>query len=207
MYGDDELIPLSGIQHFTYCERQWALIVLDRIWADNRHTVKGELFHARVDTPGYATARGVRAERGVRLCSYALGFFGVADIVERGEDGSVVPVEYKVGRPKTGDCDVMQLVAQAMCLEEMEDVRVSAGVLFYGKTRRRLEVQITDALRTKVMEASLRMHQLFESGECPVPVADGRCEQCSLLDECLPSLGSLRASEYWQTIEEEWSRE
>ena len=117
VYSEDELLALSGLQHIAYCERQWALIHVEQTWNENVDTLRGEFFHERVDTKGYSCTRGVRAERRVRLVSKKLGIYGVADIVEYGGGGdpaSIVPVEYKVGRPKLEDWDRIQLAAEAM---------------------------------------------------------------------------------------------
>ena len=132
MYADDELLPLSGLQHIAYCERQWALIHVEQIWTESADTVRGELFHRRVDTEGYSCAHGIRAERSVRLVSRRLGLYGIADIVEYDAqtDCVLMPVEYKVGKPKSEDWDRLQLAAQTMCLEEMEGTRVVTGALF-----------------------------------------------------------------------------
>ena len=139
MYGDDELLALSGLQHLAYCERQWALIHLEQIWEDSADTLRGDYFHERVDAAGYSCSDDIKAERGVRLVNRRLGIYGIADIVERstGDAGLLVrPVEYKVGRPKVEDWDCVQVTAQALCLEEMLGVSIAEGTLFYATAKR-----------------------------------------------------------------------
>lgn len=201
MYSDDRLLALSGLQHIAYCPRQWALIHLEQIWTDNLDTVRGELFHERVDLAGYSSGRGVRSERAVRLVSRRLGIYGVADVVEYGRDGSVTPVEYKVGKPKVEDWDRLQVTAQAMCLEEMEGVHVAVGALFYGETRRRECLAIDETLRGRVEQLASKMHGLFDSGKTPRAVASQKCRRCSLKDDCAPETTGLDAQVYWRDFE------
>lgn len=176
------------------------MIHVEQTWNDSADTLRGDFFHERVDLRGYSCANGVRAERRVHLVSRALGLYGVADIVEFGdgdEHAAVAPVEYKVGRPKADDWDRIQLTAQAMCLEEMHDVEIEYGFLFYGETRRRERVELDSFLRTHVRELSARMHELFSKGETPVLARGARCRRCSLLEACLPEIGLRSASAYW----------
>lgn len=203
MYRDDELLPLSGLQHIAYCERQWALIHLERIWSESRDTVRGELFHNRVDLPGYTNERDVRSERGQRLASFHLGLYGVADVVEYHGDGTIMPIEYKVGRPKVEDWDRLQLAAQALCLEEMEGARIATGALFYGETRRREPVQISDQLRGRVTRLAERMHELYALGMTPREAPGSKCRRCSLRDDCAPEALALDARSYWREFESE----
>ena len=95
MYSEDELLPLSGLQHLSFCERQWALIHVESLWEESSDTLRGRFFHERVDTSGYSCRAGLRAERSVRLASYVYGLYGVADIVEYDTDNklSMMPVE------------------------------------------------------------------------------------------------------------------
>ena len=199
MFADDDLLALSGLQHVAYCERQWALIHLEQEWKDSFDTVRGELFHKRVDIKGYTTVRGFRAERRVRLVSKALGIYGVADIVEYGSGenkGRIRPVEYKVGRPKVEDWDRIQVTAQVLCLEEMSGASIEEGILFYGETRRREVVPVTDTLRARVANLAQRMRELFEAGKTPFPLKSHKCSRCSLREDCLPELGAVDVSSY-----------
>lgn len=208
MYTDSELLALSGLQHIAYCERQWALIHIEQIWSDNGDTARGNAFHARVDITGYSVSHGVRAERSPRLVSYRLGITGVADIVEyRASDCCpVMPVEYKVGKPKVEDWDRLQVAAEALCLEEMEGAAVMQGALFYGKTRRREIIEIDKALRTRIEVLSERMHELATSGMTPQAVQSSKCRRCSLKDDCLPAATENSVSAYWYDVGgvEEW---
>lgn len=205
MYSDDELLPLSGLQHLAYCERQYALIHLEQSWEENVDTIRGEYFHERVDTVGYTSANGVRAEHRVRLVSHELGLYGMADIVEFSEnDGiaSVTPVEYKVGRPKRKGWDRLQVAAQALCLEEMYGVAIKTGFLFYGETKRREQVCVDDKLRNRVLDSSRRMHEIFENRILPKTVVESRCRRCSLVDICMPGAIQMDVHVYWEGAKE-----
>ena len=200
MFSDDDLLPLSGLQHMAFCERQWALIHVEGLWEESSDTLRGRFFHERVDTAGYSCRAGVRAERNVRLVSHRLGIYGVADIVEYHPEGDVpvMPVEYKVGKPKVEDWDRLQVCAQALCLEEMEGARIDAGALFYGETRRREDVEITRELRERVASLAQRMHELFAQGLTPMGENSGKCNRCSLQNECLPRIIGRRVDKYWK---------
>jgi len=251
MFPESELLPLSGLQHLAFCERQWALIHLEQFWAENRLTVEGRHLHERADLPAGKSRGDVRIVRGMPIQSLRLGLSGRADVVEfhrvsgapsasvphesephtpsiaahgamtgRGvSEGSAphgqaplsplkatscdlpeaiplqrtaglwrpFPIEYKRGKPKPGDCDRVQLCAQALCLEEMLGVAIPAGTLFYGRTRRREEIAFAHALRTETETLALRMHELFRAGVTPrVPYDRKRCDRCSLYPRCLP---------------------
>lgn len=208
-YDDYDLLMLSGLQHIAYCERQWALIHVERQWQENYHTAQGELFHERAHLAGYSSAGATRTLRAVKIVSHYLGLTGEADVVEFTEDpkgsfmiGSTAyllrPVEYKVGTPKVEDWDRLQVCAQAMCLEEMHQCHIDEGALFYGKTRRREVVTLDSELRERVKKYSSRMHELFEKKITPKAKKSSRCKRCSLEDVCLPSAYVGRVSTYWR---------
>jgi len=189
MYAEDELLPISALQHLLFCERQCALIHVEGEWAENRLTVEGRHLHERVHDEGAETRGDARLHRGVLLRSLHLGLYGKADLVEiTGSPGQLkaLPVEYKRGRPKTGDCDRVQLCAQAICLEEMLGVPVREGALFYGRTRRREIVPMTGFLRTETEQTAARLHQLVQTAHIPPADCKPRCKRCSLRDICLP---------------------
>lgn len=198
MYEEDDYIQLSALQHHVFCPRQCALIHLEMIWAENRHTAEGRLLHEQADSGRARTCGNVRTVASLMLKSAELGLSGRADMVEfHREDGAwrPFPVEYKLGRPKQHDADRVQLCAQAMCLEEMLGVSVPAGALFYGRTRRRLAVTFDAALREETRRAAGAVHAMLESGVTPPPPADRSiCRGCSLADECLPGMGRASAS-------------
>lgn len=195
---------LSGLQHFAYCRRQWALIHIEQQWTENIHTVEGELFHRRAHDEAQTEMRGdTLIVRGLRVQSKRLSISGICDVVEFhreksgvtlfGHDGqfSVYPVEYKKGAPKLyegGDADQLQLCAQVMCLEEMLACEIPEGSLFYGETRRRTRVVLTQELREQVEQMIEEMHRLYERGYTPKAKVDKRCSGCSLSDICLPKL-------------------
>jgi CRISPR-associated exonuclease Cas4 len=212
-YPPDEWLPLSGIQHFLFCRRQWALIYVERQWRDNVLTVEGKYLHSRADDPFFSEVReGVIIARAVPIASHQLGLSGICDVVEfvPSTDGvslpgrigrySPVPIEYKHGKEKTNKCDQAQLCAQAMCLEEMLSVSIPAAYLFYAQTRRRVAVELTIDLRNIVSRASQEMHQYFARGDTPQVKPSRACKSCSLQDICLPSLQrrSMSASKYIQ---------
>lgn len=190
MYEPDDLIQLSALQHMVFCPRQCALIHVEQTWKESGRTAEGRLMHERVHEQEAETRGDVRIERGVPLRSLRLGLIGKSDVVEfhKVEEGRWIPypVEYKRGKPKVDDCDKVQLCAQAMCLEEMLNIEVPRGAIFYGRTRRRLDVEFDEALRRKTEDAAKKTHSLIDSGITPGPVYAKRCESCSLVAECLP---------------------
>lgn len=186
-YTESDLLPLSGLQHIVFCERQCALIHLEREWVENRHTAEGRQMHERAHSDKHETRKGVRTRYGLALRSLALGVSGQADVVEFHKD-RVIPVEYKRGREKKNDCDRVQLCAQAICLEEMLDAAVPEGFLFYGKTRRRRAVTFDADLRRITREAAVRFHDLFRHGKIPPPIRIPGCATCSFLNRCMPDL-------------------
>lgn len=204
MFTEDELIPLSALQHLLFCERQCALIHIEQAWAENRFTAEGRIMHERVDGAGRESRGRVRTVNGLPLRSLRLGLSGKADAVEfhrEGEDGSgdisvwrPFPVEYKRGKPKQNDCDLVQLCAQALCLEEMLGVAVPEGAIYYGKPRRRLVVIFDEALREKTREAARRLHELIRSGHTPQARYEKKCESCSMLSICMPKVTGARRS-------------
>ena len=210
-YTPDELLPLSGIQHFIFCRRQWALIHVERQWQENALTAEGRIMHKRADDPFFTETRnGVILTRAVPIASYRLGLSGVCDVVEftqspdgvrlRGREGLYLPapVEYKRGKEKRDASDEAQLCAQAMCLEEMLAVSIPTGYLYYGQTRHRVAVELTDELRELVKNISKEMHAYFRRGYTPRVKPFKGCRSCSLADVCLPVLQekSIAASKY-----------
>ena len=190
MYSEDDLIQLSSLQHYAFCPRQCALIHVEQVWTENLLTAEGRIMHEHVHEEGDESRGDVRIERGGALRSLHLGLIGKADVIEyyRQADGAwlAFPVEYKRGKPKHDDSDKVQLCAQAICLEEMLNVHIPAGALFYGKTRRRLDVAFDEALRRETQEAAKKTHELIETGQTPKPIYSKRCESCSLMTECMP---------------------
>ncbi len=205
-YSDDDLLLLSGIQHFAFCRRQWALIHIEQQWQENVLTFSGREMHERADDPFFTESRGtVLVTRSLPLVSRTLGLYGVADVVEfqRDENGIALdsrpgrwrphPVEYKYGQPKSDDRDIVQLCAQGICLAEMFGVPVATGDLFYGRTRRRQPVEFDETLRDRVRELAAAMHDLFEKGVTPPAESSAACQSCSLVEICLPKAGSRRS--------------
>ena len=192
-YTEDDLLPLSGLQHLAFCERQCALIHIEQAWAENLYTAEGRVLHERVHEADQQSRGEIRVEYSMPLRSLRLGLIGKADVVEfhrsrepSGEKWRPFPVEYKRGRPKKANVDKVQLCAQALCLEEMLDVEVSSGALFYGKTRHRQDVVFDADLRSETEETAARFHALIEAGMTPKPVYGKPCDTCSLKDLCLP---------------------
>jgi len=192
MYNENDLVMLSALQHFLYCPRQCALIHIEQLWSENRLTAEGRILHERVHTAASESRRKIRIEYDMPIRSLALGLSGRADVVEfhRQKDNSwqPFPVEYKRGRPKKHDADRVQLCAQALCLEEMLNTAVPAGALFYGKKRRRLEVEFDVALRQITKQAAEDLHRLLDHGQTPPPRYSKGCERCSFLEQCLPTI-------------------
>lgn len=201
-YTEDNYLMLSGIQHFKFCKRQWALIHIEQQWEENVHTVVGELMHKKAHDPYLVEKRkDLLIARSLPIVSREMGVSGECDVVEfhRCEDGiklhghrgtfSVYPIEYKKGKPKLTEEDRLQLVAQALCLEEMFSTNIQEGALFYGKTRRREVLEITEDLRQEVRGMFREMHQYFERKYTPKVKYSKACNACSLKEICLPKLG------------------
>lgn len=180
------LVPISALQHLSYCPRQCALIHIEGTFDENLYTLRGQRTHERVDTPEHEFIVGVRVERALPLFSRTLGLTGRADVVEFLADGTPHPVEYKTGPRKLKEADDVQLCAQALCLEEMLGVSVPEGSVYYDRTRRRRPVAFDDALRELVSTTAGAVRALFSQSVLPAPVADSRCPNCSLIDACLP---------------------
>ncbi len=207
----EDLLPLSGIQHFLFCRRQWALIHVERQWQENTLTVEGQIMHRRADDPFFTEKRkGVIVARSVPVASPSLGLSGICDVVEftespegvhlPGHEGRFLaaPVEYKRGKKKHDRSDEAQLCAQAICLEEMLAISIPIGYLFYGQTRRRVAVDLTVELRDLVRKAAQEMQAYFQRGYTPKVKPFKGCKACSLADVCLPYLQSnvIPASAY-----------
>lgn len=202
----DPPLPLSALEHHEYCARQCALIHADGLWEENRHTVRGERGHRRVDLGRERRERGRKVLRGLELWSERLHLTGRADAVELAADGTVTPVEYKIGT-RHGQAAHVQLCAQALCLEEMLRIRVSYGAVWYSGPRQRVQVELDRALRDRTVTAIREIQRTLRNGSLPIAVNDERCRECQLLDHCLPTLtdehGTARVtvyleSEIWQ---------
>lgn len=209
-YNEEELLPLSGIQHIAFCERQWALIHIEKQWQENKRTVEGRHLHQRVDDPEFLELRGdIMTLRAVSLASHQLGLTGVADVVEfSGTDDSQkgvliegysgfwlpCPVEYKRGKPKSDKRDEVQLCAQSICLEEMLETTIDTGYLYYGQTRHREKVRFTSELRDLTKILANKMHNLFNNQITPRVSKKKNCRLCSLVDLCLPNLTAKNMS-------------
>lgn len=200
MSADSDSVPLSALQHFSYCPRQCALIHVERLWAENSRTAEGRVLHERAHDAGTESRRDLRIARALPLQSTSLRIHGVADIVEfhRQPDGMwrPYPVEYKRGRPKSHSADTIQLCAQAICLEEMLGTSVPAGALFYGETHRRLDVAFDQTLRAATQDLAAQMHAMLALGRTPSPDFGPKCRSCSLLALCQPQLDRQRASRH-----------
>lgn len=207
-YNEYSCLMLSGIQHFAFCRRQWALIHIDNIWAENSRTADGRILHENAHDAYHSESRGdVILSRAMPIFSGTLGLSGECDVVEfrrsakdgitlNGRDGvyTVYPVEYKRGAPKESPCDMLQLTAQAICLEEMLGCTISEGALYYFETKHRTQVAITDELRDTVRKYAAEMHEYFERRYLPRPKRTKACNACSLKEECLPKLEKLRSA-------------
>lgn len=201
-YREEDYLMISGIQHFQFCRRQWALIHIEQQWAENVHTVTGELMHKKVHDPNLTENRkDVLITRALPVSSRTLGASGECDVVEfhRSEDGvrlyghrglyRIYPIEYKKGKPKISDEDILQLAAQTICLEEMFSTVISEAAIFYGETRRRERIEMADDLRDRVRDIFQEMHQYYERRYTPKVKWSKACNGCSLKDICLPKLG------------------
>ena len=200
-YKEEDFLQISGLQHFQFCRRQWALIHLEQLWAENLRTVEGEILHQRAHDASQRERRGeLLITRDMRVFSAVLGISGSCDVVEfsradtgvplPGQEGSYqpYPIEYKRGSPRTDNANHLQLCAQAMCLEEMLCCDIPEGALYYGEIRRREKVPLTEVLRQEVKTALEEMHQLYQRRYTPKVRPGKSCNACSLKELCLPKL-------------------
>ncbi|MCH5206559.1 MAG: CRISPR-associated protein Cas4 [Oscillospiraceae bacterium] len=207
MYNEENYLQLSGIQHFAFCRRQWALIHIEQQWEENFRTADGRIMHEKAHDSGFHEKRGdVVISRAMQISSAELGVSGECDVVEfhRSKDGvslfglegtyNVVPVEYKRGQPKVDDCDRLQLCVQALCLEEMLCCDIPQAFLYYGETHRRIAVELDAELRTRAVEMLKEMHKLYERQHTPKVKRTKSCNACSLKDICLPVLNKERSA-------------
>ncbi len=206
MYDEDDYLMLSGLQHFAYCRRQWALIHIEQQWSENELTIDGQLMHKTAHNAGFTEKRGdVISVRGLSVKSAVLGITGVCDVVEfhKSNEGISLsgyeglwrpfPIEYKRGKEKFDNIDEIQLCAQAICLEEMLQCSIPCGSLFYGQSRRRTEVDFTNDLRSDVRKMAEEMHMLWDKGYTPKVKPHKGCNACSLKESCLPRLSKTES--------------
>lgn len=200
-YKEEDFLLLSGIQHFSFCKRQWALIHIEQQWQENFHTIEGQILHERTHDSMTKEKRGdLIISRGMNVFSRSLGITGTCDVVElhKSEDGvnifgrdgkyRPVPVEYKRGKPKEDESDILQLCAQAMCLEEMLLCEIPEAFLYYGKTKHRLKVILDEGLRQRLKIMVKEMHQLYDRRYTPKVKTSKKCRSCSLAEICIPKL-------------------
>jgi len=201
-YEEDNMLMLSGIQHFYFCKRQWALIHIEQQWKENIGTAEGKIVHEKVDDPFLVETRGnLVIARSMPISSRRLGLYGVADVVEfiktetegielENREGvwKPVPIEYKRGEPKNDDRDKVQLCAQAICLEEMLNVEIEKGYLFYNAIKRRIEVIFEEELRNTVKKFAAEMHQVFNDKKTPKCKKEKHCKACSMEEICQPKI-------------------
>lgn len=216
-YSEDEFLMLSGLQHYVFCKRQWALIHIEQQWVENFLTTDGNILHAKAhDGASFEKRKDVLISRGMPIHSYELGISGTCDIVEfrksndgisvfgRKEKYKIYPVEYKRGTSKEDDSDRLQVVAQALCLEEMFCCTIEKGYLYYGEMKRRVEVEIDDPIRNSAKELIDEMHNLFKKKHTPKVKVSKACKACSLESICLPKItGQKSATTYINRMLEE----
>jgi len=192
---------LSGLKHFAFCKRRWALVHIEQLWQENTLTLDGHYMHERVHDAGFTESRGsTLLSRAMPVRSQHLRITGECDMVElhrnadgipiHGRDGlwTLYPVEYKRGKPDERGADELQLCAQALCLEEMFVTDIPEGAIYYGETRRRLKVSLTEDLRQQVRDLLQEMHLLFARGYTPKAKITRACKSCSMVDICQPIL-------------------
>ena len=200
-YNEDDFLLLSGIQHFSFCKRQWALIHIEQQWQENLRTVEGGILHEKTHDNTIKEKRGdLIVTRGMAIFSRSLGITGACDVVELhkaidgvsifGRDGTYnpIPIEYKRGKPKEDNSDVLQLCAQAICLEEMLLCEIPEAFLYYGETKHRLKIIIDDGLRQQVKTIVKEMHELYDKRYTPKVKTSKKCKSCSLSEICMPKL-------------------
>ena len=213
-YTEDQLLPISALQHLLFCERQCALIHIEQVWEENSFTAEGQVLHKRAHEGPDERRPGIRITRGLPVRSLELGLSGACDVVEFHESTSehgasnnsenkatgggtrqretILPVEYKRGKPKAHRADEVQLCAQALCLEEMLGLPIPHGALYYGERHRRTEVAFDEPLRALTRELCARLRVLIDSRTTPPAVKERKCESCSLIRLCMPEIFTLR---------------
>lgn len=217
-YKEEDFLQLSGLQHFAFCRRQWALIHIEQQWAENLRTTEGRILHEKAHDASQREKRGdLIITRDMRVYSAKLGVSGNCDVVEfhKSSEGIDIPgvegiwqphpVEYKRGTPKISDADRLQLCAQAICLEEMLCCDIPEASMFYGEVRRREAVVLDEEIRTRVRLMLAEMHELYRRGHTPKVKPSKSCNACSLRELCVPKLSRNRsASNYIQkSLEDE----
>jgi CRISPR-associated exonuclease Cas4 len=194
MFNEEDYIPISALQHVLFCERQYALIHLEQVWEENLFTAEGRILHERVDVTHHESRRDTKTEYGMALCSRKHGLIGKADVVEIKKNKSggyveITPVEFKRGRTKPDDWDIVQLCAQALCLEEMFSLTIRSGQFYYLQEHRRSDIELSDEIREKTLETIERVRRINASKQTPVPVYNKkRCDRCSIFDLCMPKV-------------------
>ncbi|MCA6073157.1 MAG: CRISPR-associated protein Cas4 [Endomicrobium sp.] len=197
MYCEDDLLHIRGLYQLSYCKRRCALLFIEQQWADNFFTAKGTVMHDKVHTEKIERKKGIIIERDIYIKSYNLGLIGKGDVVEfHKSEGRLVPfpIEYKSGKAKSDNTDKVQLCAQAVCLEEMMNITIESGALFYGKTRNRLNVEFDKPLRDETYALAQEFHALVDSGETPKPEYSKKCDNCSFKELCLPEIFDRKKS-------------
>ncbi len=188
MYSDETLLPISALQHIVFCPRQCALIHVEKLWVENLLTYQGRELHKNVHKLGHEKRRDKRKDKAMQIVSYKYGIFGEADIVEFGKGGSVRIVEHKRGSPKNHNADKVQLLAQALCLEEMLDISITHGFLFYNKIKRREKVIFDDSLRDITIKAIEDFRYMIANKYTPKGKYSPSCKSCSFFDICKPKI-------------------
>lgn len=196
---EENYLLLSGIQHFQFCKRQWALIHIEQQWVENVKTIEGQIIHEKADQPEIRERRGNKlVVRALPIHSHQLKTVGICDVVEfiLDENGVLLqkenerfipfPVEYKRGKPKQGEEDLVQLIAQVICLEEMFLIEINKGAFFYNEIKQRVEIIITNEMKTHVKKLFEEMWQYYERQYTPKVKEGKHCKSCSLKTICLP---------------------
>ncbi len=190
-----EMLPLSLLNDFLYCPRRAALKIVEGWRSANMHTVRGDILHEHADSPGYEVAKGVTLLRALLVWSDRLGLSGKCDIIEKQPDGSLRPVEFKMGKRHQWENDDVQLCAQALCLEEMFGATIPRGAIFHAQSKRRREVEFGADLRARTEQAVAGLRALLSADAVPpARYIEGRCEECSLYEICLPRLTQTEAA-------------
>lgn len=202
---EENLIQISGIQHFKYCKRRWALLYIENLWEDNYLTIEGDKIHEKAHDGSLKESRKNKIiERGTYISSKEYKLTGQCDIIEYHKDinginivnkegkWKIIPIEYKHGNGESVDIDKYQLIAQILCLEEMFQTNIEYGYLYYKSTNKRIKIENNDEIKKETIELIKEMNEYIKKQYTPKQKKSKKCNNCSLYEKCNPKICSSK---------------